>query len=313
MNSIDQELILAAAENDLPEIRQLLSVGADVNAKDNYDGETPLIAASTKGHVQVVIELLEHGADIEESDILGWRPLHCACWNGHLTVVIEFLSPNDSNGAACNLGKRNSRGANIDSKDNDGDTPLHFASLRDHLPVVKALLSGGADIFAANNEGRLPIHRAISRGKSAVSKYLLQEFYATICGCLLLHKLLEDLTWSGDPTSGDVPPLRAALHRDVLGMDDVVEILEYLVDQHPELLSSRDRDGSLPLHVACRRGASFVIVQSLVNLYKASVKSLTFEGDLPLFLACEMPGTSLDNIFLLMKLYPDWLENHRQG
>jgi hypothetical protein len=26
---------------------------------------------------------------------------------------------------------------------------------------------------------------------------------------------------------------------------------------------------------------------------------------LPLFLACEMPDTSLDTIFLLMKLFPD--------
>jgi hypothetical protein len=32
---------------------------------------------------------------------------------------------------------------------------------------------------------------------------------------------------------------------------------------------------------------------------------VTSEGDLPLFLACEMPETSLDAIFLLMKLYPD--------
>jgi ankyrin repeat protein len=91
----------------------------------------------------------------------------------------------------------------------------------------------------------------------------------------------------------------------VLGTDDVVEILEYLVDQHSEMLRSRDQDGSLPLHVACRRGASFLIVQSLVNRYKASVKSVTPQGDLPLFLACEIPEPSLDNIFLLVKLYPD--------
>jgi ankyrin repeat protein len=92
----------------------------------------------------------------------------------------------------------------------------------------------------------------------------------------------------------------------VLNTDDVVEILEYLVDRNPALLSSHDQAGSLPIHVACRRGASFTIVQSLVNLYKASVKSLTSEGDLPFSLACEMPETSLDTtIFLLMKLYPD--------
>jgi ankyrin repeat protein len=67
-------------------------------------------------------------------------------------------------------------------------------------------------------------------------------------------------------------PLRLALHRIVMGTDDVVEILEYLIEQKPDSLASCDQDGSLPLHVACRRGASFTIVQSLVNLYKASIQ-----------------------------------------
>jgi ankyrin repeat protein len=116
---------------------------------------------------------------------------------------------------------------------------------------------------------------------------------------------LEDLTWIGNLNSSGVPPLREALHWNVLGTDDVVEILEYLVGRNPELLSARDQDGSLPLHVACRRGAAFTIVQSLVNRCKASVKSLTSQGDFPVFLACEMPETSLDTIFLLIKLYPD--------
>jgi ankyrin repeat protein len=91
-----------------------------------------------------------------------------------------------------------------------------------------------------------------------------------------------------------------------VGTDDVVEILEYLVDRNPASLSSRDHDGSLPLHLACHRGVSFTIIQSLVDHDKASVKSVTPGGNLPLFLACEMPETSLFAIFLSMRLYPDW-------
>jgi hypothetical protein len=154
------------------------------------------------------------------------------------------------------------------------------------------------NILAANNQGELPIHGAVKFSRSEVTKYLLREFYATNRR-LSIHELLEDLTWFGDPNSRCVPPLRAALHRGVLGTHEVVEIVEFL------LLSSRDQDGSLPLHVACRRGASFAIVQSLVNHYKASVESMTPQGDLPLFLACEMPKTSMNTIFLLGKLYPD--------
>jgi ankyrin repeat protein len=287
MDSINRELIEAARENNLPEIRRLLRVGADVNAKDDY-GNTPLHGASTKGHVQVVKELAEHGVDMELKTNAGMTPLHHACFNGHVAFVIELLS----------------RGANIEAKTNQGNTHLHLASQCDHFLVVKALVSGGANILAANNQGNCSIHSAVIRRHSDVSKYLLQQLYAT-SRRLSLHELLKDLTWIGDPNISSAPPLRYALDQNVLGTNDVVEILEFLVSQNSELLTSRDQDGSLPLHVACRRGASFTITQSLVDLYKASVKSVTSEGDLPLFLACEMPDTSLDTIFLLMKLYPD--------
>jgi ankyrin repeat protein len=302
MNRIDQELLEVSGANNAPKVRRLLRAGADIEAKSIF-GATFLILASCIGHVQVVKVLLEYGADTEARDNRkNWTPLFWACFNSHLAVVIELLSP--SNGTTTLLGKRKSRGADIDAKDSTGDTPLHYASLYNHVLIVKALLAAGADCRVANNNGQLPIHRALTCGRnSEASKYLLQEFYATTR--FPLHELVEDLTLIGDPDSSDVSPLRSALHRNVLGTDDVVEILEYLVVRNPELLSSLDQDGSLPLHVACRRGASFPIVQFLVNRYKASVKSVTPQGDLPLFLACETPETSLDTIFILMKLYPD--------
>jgi ankyrin repeat protein len=284
----NRELINAALENNLPELSRLLSVGADVNGKYRT-GYTPLHWASIKGYAPVVKELLDHGANIEAIDKDGDTPLHFACYWGHVAVGNELRS----------------RGANIEAKNDDGDTPLHCAAYRDHLPVIKALLRWGANILAANNNGRLPLHLAVSWQNSAVAKYLLQMSYATTRR-LPLHELVEDLTWIGDPIIDDsAPPLRTALHKDVLGMDDIVEILEYLVSQNHAWISSRDEDGSLPLHLACRRGAAFSIVQSLLDLYKASVKSVTPGGDLPLFLACDIPEPSLDTIFILMKQYPD--------
>jgi ankyrin repeat protein len=287
MNRINRELLEASRENNLAEIRRLLSVGAEIEAKGD-DGHTLLHWASRRGHSQVVIELLDHGAQIEAKGNDSSTPLHLACYNGHVTIVNELLS----------------RGANTEAKDRYGDTPLHDASRIEHVAIVKALRNGGANLLAVNNQGLLPIHIAVNQGRSIVSKYLLQHFYEATRR-LPLHKLLEDFTWNGDPKITSPPPLQTALRQNVLGTDDVLEILEYLVDQNPAMLSSRDQGGSLPLHTACRRGASFAIVESLVNLDQASVKSMTPQGDLPLFLACEKPETSLDSIFLLMKLYPD--------
>jgi ankyrin repeat protein len=73
MNSIDEELLEAAQENNLPEVERLLSVRADVNAKGS-GGWTPLHGASSEGHVQVVKKLVEHRVDLEAKDNEGDTP-----------------------------------------------------------------------------------------------------------------------------------------------------------------------------------------------------------------------------------------------
>jgi hypothetical protein len=72
MNRINSELIEAAAENNLQEVRRLLGVGTDVNATTTL-GSTPLHRASHYGDVQVVQVLVEHGAAIEAEDNAGGR------------------------------------------------------------------------------------------------------------------------------------------------------------------------------------------------------------------------------------------------
>ena len=54
------------------------------------DGRTPLLAASFKGHLDVVQFLIGHGADLNSVDKYGLTPLHGASLNGHVDVV-QFL------------------------------------------------------------------------------------------------------------------------------------------------------------------------------------------------------------------------------
>jgi ankyrin repeat protein len=165
---MNRELFKAVGEeNNLPEVRRLLSVGADVNVKNDY-GETPLIEASCNGHVQVVTELVDHGADIEAKDNAGWTPLHWACYNDRLTVLNELLS----------------RGANIEAKDIQvhASTPMHIAAFWGHLAAVNELINsnerngattilgkrksrGGADTEAKDSGGDTPLHCVSGRSR----------------------------------------------------------------------------------------------------------------------------------------------------
>jgi ankyrin repeat protein len=82
---------LAAAANDVGRLEQLLSDGADVNAR-NSGGLTPLHAAALMGHLEAATFLLAHGADPTARDT-GWNatPAAKARWRGHhaLAALLE--------------------------------------------------------------------------------------------------------------------------------------------------------------------------------------------------------------------------------
>jgi len=52
----------------------LISVGADVNAKDIV-GATPFHWATENGHLEVVKTLISAGADVNTKDESNWSPL----------------------------------------------------------------------------------------------------------------------------------------------------------------------------------------------------------------------------------------------
>jgi ankyrin repeat protein len=103
---------------------------ADINARDE-SGSTPLLWASG-GHYfkdgSVLRLLLEHGADINVQNQLGWSPLHLASINGALDVGHLLLG----------------HGADVQAKGNDGKTALQEAADRGYNEVVELLRKHGA-------------------------------------------------------------------------------------------------------------------------------------------------------------------------
>jgi len=59
----NNRLIRASDRGDLEQVKTLVKVGADIEARNQYK-TTPLITASWQGHVEIVKFLLEAGADV---------------------------------------------------------------------------------------------------------------------------------------------------------------------------------------------------------------------------------------------------------
>lgn len=176
---LDSLLIDAAMIGDLDKVLRFISIGANVNAK-NQDDENPLMKAAKIGHVDISKVLLENGADAINIQSNGrLTPLIVASDYGHIEVVKVLLAsgvdPNFQNSggrSALHFASINhsevveellANGAKVNLKDDSGDTALHIASswLGGNIEAVKLLLNNGADVTIQNNRGETALAAAI--------------------------------------------------------------------------------------------------------------------------------------------------------
>jgi ankyrin repeat protein len=68
----------------------LLEHGANVEIS-NMRGTTALHAAACHGHLSVVKLLVEHGAKISSADTVGCNALNCACLHGYVSILQFFI------------------------------------------------------------------------------------------------------------------------------------------------------------------------------------------------------------------------------
>lgn len=103
----------------------LVNRGADVNAK-NCLGETPLMWAANRGHEKVVRLLLNRGADVNAMNTMGETPLMWAAKGGSRNIAELLLH----------------RGADARSMNRSGLTALAIAQKSHHWDVVRLLKEG---------------------------------------------------------------------------------------------------------------------------------------------------------------------------
>jgi hypothetical protein len=115
------DLVKAAAAGDLAEVERLLLKGGLINGAD-ADGRTPLIAAAYESRREVVLHLVQRGADVNLKDRAGVSALLAAAGN----------AASDSTQVAVIL----NAGANIHSTDRQGNTALIRAARRGNADIV---------------------------------------------------------------------------------------------------------------------------------------------------------------------------------
>ena len=120
-------------------LRSLQEHGGDVGSRNSYD-ETPLHGASWSGRLDAGQCLLDLGADINARNEDDWTPLFHAVFHGHTEFARMLLE----------------RGAAIDARSVFGSTALHAAVRRGGIQTVRLLLEYGADVNARDNRGWIP-------------------------------------------------------------------------------------------------------------------------------------------------------------
>ena len=156
----NEQLLEAAKNGQLSEVRRLLAEGANANYRDRY-GVGPLQAAAGRGGLEMVKALLLAGADAKSLALDGCTPLHVAAGRGHFEVAKLLIEGN----------------ADVCAVDKDGETPLHVAA-RSKAPKdrvlanVALLLAKGAYVNARDKHGQTPLHEAAEFGHPDVLEFL---------------------------------------------------------------------------------------------------------------------------------------------
>jgi ankyrin repeat protein len=158
----ERDLLLFQAIDDgnLFGVQRLLKHGANPHKAVGYALALHKACANIQPQAHnIVAELLQHNADINQKDYHGDTPLHIACrYNFQNESLLALLLNN---------------GADINATNKNGQTPLHYAAR--HLCAVKLLLAHGANVDACSN---IPQRNGKNRQRTALLELCTQPGYS---------------------------------------------------------------------------------------------------------------------------------------
>jgi len=165
-------LLFAARAGALDAARLLVEAGADVNAV-TADGHSPLLVAAASldaitgsdyrlvvdesDHEALGIFLLDHAADVNQSDVYGMTPLHYAVEMGKPALLEALLVHDADPNRQLTKPLPFRRGDYVGRRAYDGATPFWLAARLANLEMMRALLAAGADPEMPSVRGVTPL------------------------------------------------------------------------------------------------------------------------------------------------------------
>ncbi len=141
-------------------VRWLIDREADVDAASPRDGRVALLWAAQKGHLDIVIALIDAGANVDVVDSTGITPIQWAVENGHVDVVESLLNA----------------GARLDLRETtSGQGLMHKVSIYGHVDIARLLLTNGTEVNPKDNSQNTPIYYACKYGNEQLAGLLVNK------------------------------------------------------------------------------------------------------------------------------------------
>ena len=180
-------LFEAALSNDVEMVNLLLDGGALINLRNGKGGQTALISAAGLGCDEVVYTLLERGAMVDKTDLLGRTALMAACKNGEESIVRMLLERGanyDGNGKNCGSPMTEAirmgndkmvkilleKSTKVDPAGNSLGKFLRASVVVGHVPTVRLFIQHGADV-----DQEAPLIEAVRRGHKDITRLLIEN------------------------------------------------------------------------------------------------------------------------------------------